>query len=195
MRTAIALIVLLFTTLVVPTSAAAQRTFYDGLKSVHLHTVDQVKDGCWPRPNETEREVELELLRSQLSVKKGFPRFEKGSRAYIELLAIGSEETYGSGRPSGTCTVGYSLRFGDCPERLKTSYGAYPAFPCVHLWNLGGVVGDAKEKMQTLLNDQLLRAVRKFLYKLEKARLAAKKQKESSENLVDQIMKSEKNKK
>ncbi len=149
--------------------ASAQTLNYtlDGLTSVTVIFDDKVSDGCWPRPEETLKDAELEFVRSKLSVVI----FDD---TIVELIATGLEITRGNKTPTGICTVAYRVEVSNCAE-FKTSYGQFAKFGCYEIWSRGGgIVVHSKDTIQSEMNRKFVSVVRKFLYDLERDRLRQK---------------------
>ena len=133
--------------------------FLNGMDEVRLITSDQVDDGCWPRPKETKKEVELELIRSKLDVNpNGTPTI------MLEAVGLGG---------AGRCVVRYDFYVFYCTN-LKLPIRGNVAFLCPSIWRSGGVSEYRKTEMQSRLNKAFVELARKFLYDLEKDRLGKK---------------------
>ena len=90
-----------------PTAGQTQGNILAGVERIGLHTSDHVEDGCWPRPQQSLQEVELEFVRSNLKIDNASP-------AFVTLHALGSESTWSDGTSTGSCVVSFALNLTDC---------------------------------------------------------------------------------
>ncbi|MGF1628303.1 MAG: hypothetical protein ACFCUT_02430 [Kiloniellaceae bacterium] len=150
--------------MLLPMQAAGQTSgnILADIEKIGLYINDQVKDGCWPRPQQSRRAVELELVRSNLAV-------EDSSIVFLTLYALGSETAWGS-TPTGVCIVSYTLNLRDCVFYYPSYLPEARRFRCVTIWEGDGHVSGAKVTLQQSLTDQFVELTRSFLLDLEKDR-------------------------
>lgn len=145
--------------------AQTPENYLDGITSINLQIENRVQDGCWPRPTDTKREVEEELVRSKVSV-------DALSQVLMVLYAVGLESKIGTSG-SGSCHAAIQLQVADCGE-FKSSFGKSQKVHCVIIWSIMAVVAGPKSESQTLINRYLVELARKFLNDLKMDRLGKK---------------------
>ena len=150
--------------------AAAQTAsnILDGVVKVNLRMEDRVKNGCWLNPNETRKQIELELVRSKVKTGNDFrpPAIFFHVEGY-ELETVDDQKT-------GYCAVSYDFSFQDC-WHISTSYSRVKRFSCFTIWDRTGVSAGLKDKMQSIIDSMAVKLAREFVYDLEMDRLGKKK--------------------
>ena len=144
-------------------SAQAQtyRNVLAGLTAVELKIVDDVKDGCLPRPKALTQTVELELRRSNILI-------DEGSGPILEVHVLGHEQTFVDGESTGECAVATTLTLFDC-GRFKFSWQSGPQFKCVIVWSKDGL-NTGKKPMQNQVQNMVGNLARDFVLDLERDR-------------------------
>lgn len=140
----------------------------DGVVKVNLRMEDRVKNGCWLSPNETRKQIELELVRSKVKTEKAFrpPAIFFNVRGH-ELETVDDQKT-------GNCAVTFDFSFQDC-SHISTSYSRAKKFSCFTIWYRTGVTVGPKDKMQSIIDSNAVKLAREFLYDLEMDRLGKEK--------------------
>ena len=138
-----------------------------GLFEIDIVISDQIKDGCLPRPKELGKIIELELLRSGISIGL--------SSAVFYVSTTGFENKFKSGGKTGVCTAHLDVSLGIF-SLVKLDWNDSSDMSFVEVWSRGSILVGSRDGFQNYLERRTSEIMRDFAYDLEKDRLGKRQE-------------------